>query len=176
LTQTNLRSIILKRSDLMSIETYIIYGLTLILVIISFLKDRQKTLLGIKKGYKAFMKIVPVLIPLFLFIGILLAIVTPEFISSLLGENSGILGMIFGLTIGSITFMPPFVAYPLGVELLENGAAYPQVAGLLVTLMSVGLVYFAAESKFFHKKSAILRNVVSFIGAIIVILIVMVMY
>ena len=62
----------------MSIETYIIYGLTLILVIISFMKDRQKTLLGIKKGYKAFMKIVPVLIPLFLFIGMVYPINVPR--------------------------------------------------------------------------------------------------
>lgn len=118
----------------------------------------------------------PVLIPLFLFVGILLALVTPEFVSNSLGESSGIFGMVFGLVIGSITFMSPFVAYPLGVELLENGAAYPQVAGFLVTLMSVGLVYFAAEAKFFGKKSAILRNIISFVGALIVILIVTVIY
>jgi uncharacterized membrane protein YraQ (UPF0718 family) len=160
----------------MGIETYIIYGLTIILLIISLIKSKEKTMLGIKKGIKAFTKIVPVLLPMFLFIGILLTVVTPEFISRLLGENSGILGMSFGLIVGSITFMPPFVAYPLGVELLENGAAYPQVAGFLVTLMSVGIVYFAAESKFFSKKAAILRNVVSFIGALIVIVIVMVMF
>lgn len=160
----------------MGIETYIIYGLAVLLVVISFFKDKQKTKKGIKKGVKAFIKLLPVLLPLFLFIGILLAIVTPELISSLLGESSGVLGIITGLVVGSVTFMPPFVAYPLGTELLANGAAYPQVAGLLVTLMSVGIVYFAAESKFFHKKSAILRNLVSFIGAIIVVLIVMVMY
>ncbi|MFP4078716.1 MAG: hypothetical protein ACLFUQ_06210, partial [Candidatus Izemoplasmataceae bacterium] len=56
----------------------------------------------------------------------------------------------------------------------ESGAAYPQVAGFLVTLMSVGVVYFAAESIFFSKKSALVRNLVSFIGAIIVVLVVMV--
>ncbi len=157
-------------------ETYAIYGITLILTIVSFVKDKRKTLKGIKKGYKAFVKLLPVLIPLFLFIGILLAVVTPEFISSLIGEGSGIIGIIIGLTVGSITFMPPFVAYPLGVELIGNGAGYAQVAGLLVTLMSVGLVYFAAESKLFHTKSALLRNLVSLVGAIIVVLIVMVVY
>ena len=52
----------------------------------------------------------------------------------------------------------------------------PQVAGFLVTLMSVGFVYLAMESKLFSKKAAILRNVVSIIGAIGVILVVMVMY
>ena len=160
----------------LGVEGIVIYVVTGVLLLVSFLKDKKKTLMGLKKGYKSFMKLLPVLLPLFLFIGILVTIVTPEFISALLGENSGILGIIFGLVIGSITFMPPFVAYPLGVELLENGAAMPQVAGFLVTLMSVGFVYIAMESKLFSKKSAILRNMISIIGAIVVILIVMVLY
>ncbi|MGS0973557.1 MAG: permease [Candidatus Izemoplasmataceae bacterium] len=160
----------------MSIEAIIIYSIAIILLIISFFADKKKTLKGLKKGSKSFIKLMPVLLPLFLFIGILLAIVTPSFISTLLGEESGFLGIVLGLSIGSITFMPPFVAYPLGVELLENGGAYPQVAGFLVTVMSVGLVYYAVESKFFNKKAAIYRNLISFIGAIIVILIVMVVY
>jgi len=160
----------------MSIESYIIYGLAIVLIIISAIKDLSKTKKGIMKGIKSFLKLLPILLPLFLFIGILLAIVTPDFISSLLGEDSGIAGILLGLFLGSITFMPPFVAYPLGVELLSNGGAYPQVAGFLVTLMSVGIVYYAAESKFFSKKAAIYRNLISFIGAVIVILIVWMVY
>ncbi len=160
----------------MSIETYVLYGITIILVIVSFIKSKEKTKKGLLKGLKSFLKLLPMLIPLFLFIGILLAIITPALISQVLGPDSGLLGYVFGLSLGSITFMPPFVAYPLGVELLENGAAYPQVAGFLVTLMSVGLVYYAVESKLFSKKSAILRNLISFIGAIIVIVVVLVVY
>ncbi|MDT8336557.1 MAG: hypothetical protein RQ856_01865 [Candidatus Izemoplasmatales bacterium] len=160
----------------MSIEAYILYAITALLLLISFIKDKDKTKKGLIKGAKSFFQLMPVLLPLFLFIGILLAIVTPEFISSVLGPESGLLGYLFGLVVGSITFMPPFVAYPLGVELLANGAAYPQVAGFLVALMSVGLVYYSAESKLFSKKSAILRNLISFIGAIIVILVVLVVY
>lgn len=160
----------------MSTETNIIYGLAIVLLLVSFFKDKEKTKKGLKKAYKSFIKLMPVLIPLFLFVGILLAIITPSFISSILGEESGFLGYVIGMSIGSITFMSPFVAYPLGQELLENGAAYPQVAGFLVTLMSVGLVYFAMESKFFNKKAAIYRNIISFIGAILVVLVVVVIY
>ena len=160
----------------MSIEVYVIYGLAIFLFIVSFVKNKAKTMLGLKKALKSFIKLMPVLIPLFLFVGILLALVTPQFISSILGEDSGIFGYIIGMTIGSITFMSPFVAYPLGQELLQNGAAYPQVAGFLVTLMSVGLVYFAMESKFFNKKAAIYRNVISFIGAILVVIVMVVIY
>lgn len=160
----------------MGLETYIIYGVSFILLIISFLKDKEKTIKGLRKALKSFTKLMPVLIPLFLFVGIILTLITPTFISSILGENSGFLGYVIGMSVGSITFMSPFVAYPLGLELLENGAAYPQVAGFLVTLMSVGLVYFAMESKFFSKKAAIYRNLISFMGAIIVALVVWVVY
>lgn len=160
----------------MSIETIVIYSITGILLITSFFLDKKKTMMGIKKGAKSFFKLMPTLLPMFLFIGVVLALVTPEFVSGLMGEQSGILGVIFGLVAGSITFMPPFVAFPLGVKLLENGAALPQVAGFLVTLMSVGIVYYTVESEMFSKKSAILRNLVSFIGAIIVILVVLVVY
>lgn len=160
----------------MSIDTYIIYGLAFILLVVSFIKDKNKTKQGLKKAIKSFSKLMPVLIPLFLFVGILLAVITPEFISTILGEESGFLGYVIGMSVGSITFMSPFVAYPLGQELLENGAAYPQVAGFLVTLMSVGLVYFAMETRFFNKKAAIYRNLISFIGAIFVVLVVLVVY
>lgn len=105
----------------MSVEAIIIYIITAIFLMFSFFADKRKTVKGIKKGVKAFLKLLPVLLPMFLFIGIILAVVTPEFISTLLGEQSGLLGMIFGLVVGSITFMPPFVAYPLGVDLLANG-------------------------------------------------------
>lgn len=160
----------------MSIEGYIIYGLAILLTIISFFANPKKTKMGLIKGAKSFLRLMPVLLPLFLFIGILLAIVTPDFISRLLGEESGVFGYVFGIVVGSITFMPPFVAYPLGKELLENGAAYPQVAAFLVALMSVGIVYFQAESKFFSVKSAVFRNVVSIIGAVLIIFVVMVVY
>lgn len=160
----------------MSIEGLIIYGVALVLTVISLIKSKEKTMMGLKKGAKSFMKLMPVLLPLFLFIGILLTLVTPSFISSVLGEESGLVGYLFGLTVGSITFMPPFVAYPLGQSLLDNGAAYPQVAGFLVALMSVGLVYFQVESRYFNKKSALFRNLVSLLGAIIVIGIVSVIY
>ncbi len=160
----------------MGIDQIIIYALTGVLLIVSFFASKEKTIKGLKKGYKAFMKLMPVLLPLFLFIGIMLAVVTPEFISSILGEESGIFGMIFALVVGSITFMPAFVSYPLGAQLLENGASVTHVAAFLATLMSVGIVYYAAESKLFSKKAAIFRNVISFIGALLIIFVIMVVY
>lgn len=158
---------------MMTIDTIIIYSLAILLLIVSLIKDKQKTKKALIKAKNTFVKLMPVLLPLFLFIGIILTLITPDFISRTMGEESGLFGYIIGLLLGSVTFMSPFVAYPLGSDLIAQGASVPIVAGFLVTLMSVGLVYFAMESKLFNKKVAIYRNLVSFIGAILVILVVL---
>jgi hypothetical protein len=69
------------------------------------------------------MKLMPVIIPLFIFVGILLTLINPSFISSIMGENSGFLGYVFVMSIGSMTFMTLFVAYPLGLQFsLHHGS------------------------------------------------------
>lgn len=160
----------------MGIDTIITYILTAVLLIVSFFMDKEKTKKGIKKGVKSFLKLMPILLPMFLFIGIMLAIVTPSVISTILGEESGFLGMLFALVVGSITFMPAFVSYPLGAQLIENGAGIAQVAAFLATLMSVGIVYYSVESKMFSKKAAIYRNLISFAGALLIILVIWMVY
>ena len=56
----------------MGISSLIMYVLVGIILIISFIKDRQKTKKAIKKGWMAFIKLIPVLVPLFLIVGIVL--------------------------------------------------------------------------------------------------------
>lgn len=152
----------------MDISTIILYSIAGILLILSFIKDRKKTRQAIKKGWMAFIHIVPVLIPLFLIVGVLLSLITPSMIRQIMGADSGILGVILAMLIGSVAFMPPFVTYPLGAQLLENGAGYAQVAALVTTLMAVGLVYWSAEVKFFGSKAVVLRNGLAFIASGIV--------
>lgn len=156
----------------MGISTYILYGFTTVLLIVAFIKDSEKAKLALKKGYKSFMKLLPILIPLFLFVGIILTVITPEQIRLIMGDDSGIIGIISALIIGSISFMPPFVTYPLGAELLANGAGYTQVAALMTALMTVGFVYISAETKFFTKKSMIYRNLLALIASAVVALVI----
>lgn len=156
----------------MSISTIVLYIMAVITLIISLIRDRKKSLMGIKKGFLAFKKIIPLLVPLFLIVGIVLTYVTPEMIKSVLGEDSGWLGVLLGSIMGSIAFMPPFVTFPLGADLLSSGAGYAQVAAFVTTLMGVGFVYLQAETKFFGKKATLTRNVLAFVTAIIVALVI----
>lgn len=156
----------------MDLSTIILYSIAIVLLVISLIKDKEKTVKALKKGSMAFKKIIPILVPLFMIVGIVLSIVTPNMIRSALGENTGILGVIIGMVVGSISFMPPFVTYPLGAELIENGAGYPQVAAFVTTLMAVGIVYWMAEKRFFGRKAVVLRNSLAFIASGIVALVI----
>ena len=134
---------------------YIVVG---ILTIISFLKDRNKTKKAIKIGVNSFKKLLPSIIPMMIGIGLILSILSPNTVSQLLGEKSGILGTITAMIIGSVAFMPSFVAFPLGANLLSHGAGFPQIAGFISSLMAVGVVSLGLEIKYFGKTTAILRN------------------
>lgn len=145
----------------------IFYIISFILLVGSFIKDKKKTEKALKKAYKSFMNLLPAVLPMVLFVGVLLTFVTPELIGKVLGKDAGGLGIIIGLFIGSTSFIPSFVAFPLGGTLIENGAGYPQVAAFLSSAMAVGIASMAVEMKYFSKKMTILRNGMALIGSLI---------
>jgi len=152
----------------MNISTIILYLLAGAFLGISLIRDPKKTQMGIKKGVMAFKKILPMLLPLFLIVGVVLTFITPQMIQSLMGKESGIWGILTGLVMGSIAFMPPFVSFPLGAELLAQGAGYAQVAAFVTALMGVGFVYMQAESQFFGAGAMIRRNILALSAAALV--------
>lgn len=148
---------------------YIVVG---ILTIISFLKDRNKTKKAIKIGFNSFKKLLPSIIPMMIGIGLILSILSPNTVSQLLGEKSGIWGTILAMIIGSVAFMPSFVAFPLGANLLSHGAGFPQIAGFISSLMAVGVVSLGLEIKYFGKTTAILRNLTALTASFVFVLLV----
>ena len=148
--------------------TYILYAVTAVLLLLSFLKDKNKTRMSLKKAWKAFENILPQFLSILILIGIMLAVLSPEVISSLIGKQSGWLGMILAAAIGSITLIPGFIAFPLASALLKSGAGFMQIAVFISTLMMVGIVTIPVEIKYFGKKATILRNALAFAFSFVV--------
>lgn len=146
----------------------ILYSLSFILLILSFIKDKDKTKKAIQIAFKSFENIMPQFLGIIILVGILLAFLNPETISKLIGGNSGFLGVFLSSIIGSITMMPTFVAFSLGNTLLQSGAGYPQVAALISTLTLVGFLTYPMESKYIGKKAAFLRNFIAFLFTFLV--------
>jgi len=142
--------------------TIILYLLAALLLGISFLKDRKKTKMALIKAWKSFENILPQFLSILIIIGIMLAVLSPDTISGLIGHQAGWTGIVIASIIGSITLIPGFIAFPLAAALLNNGAGYMQIAAFISTLMMVGIVTMPAEIKYFGKKATVLRNALAF--------------
>jgi len=151
--------------------TITLYIISFSALLISFIKSKEKTILSLKKAWKAFENILPQFLSIIVIIGIMLAILTPGQISKLLGNESGWIGVILAALIGSITLIPGFVAFPLAAALLKNGAGYMQIAAFVSTLMMVGIVTVPVEIKYFGRKATLIRNTSAFLFSFIVALV-----
>jgi len=146
----------------------ILLNLTIVLLMISFFSDRKKTIAGIKRGFKMFLGILPTMLNVLILVSIFLFLVPKETLIKLLGKGSGITGFMIAAVLGSISLIPGFIAFPLAAILLKNGAAYNIVAVFITTLMMVGILTLPIEIKYFGVRVSILRNALSFIGALII--------
>ena len=151
--------------------TYVLYGLAGTGLAVSFFKDRNKTLMALKKAWKSFENILPQLLAIVLIIGVALSFLTANQISRFMGAESAYWGVLIASLIGSITLIPGFIAFPLAVALLNNGAGVMQIAAFISTLMMVGVITLPLEIQYFGKKAAFLRNGLAYAFSIIVALI-----
>ncbi len=149
-------------------QNKLFYILATVLVGISFFKDRNKTKIALMKAWKSFQNILPQMLGIITSVGIIIAFLNPERISSIIGSSSGWFGVILAAIVGSLTLIPGFVAFPTAAILLENGAGYMQLGAFISTLMMVGLMTAPMEIQFFGKKSTILRNSLAFLFSLIV--------
>lgn len=146
--------------------TKILYVLAAGWLLFSFVKDRDKTKLALKKAWKSFENILPSVLTVLLLIGLILSVLDAETISGLLGAESGLLGMAVAAVIGCITLIPGFVAFPLAASFIEAGAGYGQIAMFISTLMMVGVATFPLEAKCFGRRVAF-KNMLSLAVAVV---------
>jgi uncharacterized membrane protein YraQ (UPF0718 family) len=150
------------------LTTLVLYGSAVILLLISYIKDKDKTKQAVKKAWKSFENVLPQFLGIIFIIGLTLAVLNPQMISNIIGAESGISGVLISAVAGSITLMPTFVAFPTVAMLLDNGAGYAQVGALVSTLTLVGVITFGLEAKYIGKKAAFYRNFIAFLFSFVV--------
>ena len=148
--------------------TYILYALAFVGFFISFFKDKEKTKRAFINALKSMENIMPQFLSIIVIVGLMLALVDTNTISTLIGSKSGFFGVVFSTVIGSIVMVPTFVAFSTANTLLNSGAGYAQVAGLVSTLTFVGIMTFSLEAKYIGKKAAFYRNLFAFLFSFIV--------
>lgn len=147
---------------------WILAGLVLAL---SLFKSKEKTAAALRASWKFFRSLaLPVLLTIWA-IGFLLTFLSPELISKVLGQNSGWRGTILAALFGSVVLIQAFIAFPLAGSLLRQGASVSAIAAFVTTLVMVGVITAPLEVKFFGKKFTLWRNLLSFVFALIIALI-----
>lgn len=146
----------------------ILYIATGAFLVISLIKSREKTLEALKVAYKRLIKILPPFILMLVFIAITLTVLPNDFIALSLSRYNIFLSTIIASIIGSITMMPGFITFPLCGILLKQGVAYMVLSAFSTTLMMVGIATFPIEKRYFGIRITILRNLLSFVTALIV--------
>ena len=141
---------------------------TAILLALSFFADRGKTWAGVKKGARMFLNILPAMLGVLILVSVFLYIVPASALTRWLGQGSGWAGIASAALLGSISLIPGFIAFPLGAILVRSGVSYQVVAVFVTTLMMVGILTLPLEAKYFGWKVSILRNALSFAGALLV--------
>jgi len=142
--------------------TIVLYAIAISLLLVSFFKDKKKTLLVLQKAWKAFENILPQLLGILLFVSLSLAYLEPEMVGRFLGERSGWVGVTIAAIVGAVTLIPGYIAFPTAALLLRGGAGLMQMAAFISALMMVGFITAPLEMKYFGKKLTITRNALAF--------------
>ncbi len=121
----------------------------------------------LKKTWKSFSFSLPIIFSVLLVVAFLQSIIPQEFYNKIFTGNI-ILDPFIGAALGSISLGNPIVSYVIAAGLLKSGVSIVAITAFIVSWVSVGIVQLPAESYYFGKRFALIRNITSFIGAILI--------
>lgn len=153
----------------MNLALWIISAL---LALLSLIESREKTLKALRLTARKFLGILPLFLVVMAGFAVLVNLLPSEVMHEYLGHESGFNGVLLSLSLGSVSVMPGFVAYPLAAALKMQDIPYYIIAGFVVALMNVGIVSFAFEKKFLGWKVALVKNLIGLAVSIVVIVVV----
>ena len=82
--------------------------------------------------------------PIFILIGLFDVWIPREQVSALMGEKSGITGMILAFSLGALSAGPTMAAFPVALIMLKKGAKYNNVIFFIMTwsTLKIPIIFF----------------------------------
>lgn len=138
------------------------------LYLLVFRKDAEKGRQALLVARQTLWRMVPLLLAIFALIGLFQEFVPPEMIHTWLGADNRLVSLLNGGLIGAIAIGPPVAAFPIAGSFIETGAWPPAAASFIVSWVSVGVVTLPVEAHVFGWRFALWRNVITFIAALLI--------
>ncbi len=122
---------------------------------------------ALKQTLKSLNMTLPILIGILLLLSLFQVLITEDQLVTLFKGNL-LLDSFTGAILGSILAGNPITSYVLGGELFDAGVSIIAISAFIVSWVTVGLIQLPAEMLLLGKKFALLRNLFSFLSAILI--------
>lgn len=137
----------------------------MVILALCYGKNPNRTISSLKKSLISAKALLPGLLAMIAFVGLLLAAFPEEQLIRLFALRS-LWGFILVSLVGALVTIPGPIAFPLAGALLERGASPAILASFITTLTMVGLATAGIEISYFGARFTLLRQGLSFFAAI----------
>ena len=116
---------------------------------------------------KSLFAIAPMLLAVIGLVGLFQATVTPQMLRSLF-SGVPLHDTLIGTFVGGVSVGQPFFSYIIGGELLKEGIPLYAVTAFILAWVTLGVVQLPLEWALFGSRFTIIRNLLSFIFALLI--------
>lgn len=142
--------------------------LAAVLLAVSLAKDRANTARALRSALRVGAGLAPTMLGILVLVGLLFGFVSAATIGSVVGEGSGLRGVLTAGSLGAILQIPALVSFPLAGSLMDAGASVTVVAVFITTLTMVGFVTLPMEVRILGLRFTVLRNGLSLAAALLI--------
>ncbi len=129
--------------------------------------QRNKSLAeAMAHGVLLFLRILPMLVAVFLLVGLFESFIDKEKIAALFGHTPFV-DMLIGVGVGTVATGQPIVSYIVGGDLLQNGVSLYAVSAFILSWVTLGITQLPLEWSLFGARFTIRRNLFAFVFAFI---------
>ena len=122
---------------------------------------------ALKKSFKNFLSLSPMILGIIGLVGLFKAFITPEIFSNLFVKNA-FYDTFIGLLAGSVAVGQAIISYILGGELLKEGVSMYGVSAFMLAWVTLGIVQLPLEASVLGIKFTVLRNILAVIFTFII--------
>ncbi|NLC04480.1 MAG: permease [Tissierellia bacterium] len=147
-----------------TLKKYAIFIIASILILITFLWNREIGLKAIDTVKLSFKEMIMVLPPIFILLGLLDVWVPKESMVKYMGEGSGLIGILLSFILGSAAAGPLYGAFPVAAVFMRKGVKFNNILIFIGAWSTTKLPMILFEIASLGSKFALTRFVVNIIG------------
>lgn len=126
--------------------------------------------LALASALKSLLTIAPMLFSVIGLAGLFQVFITPQWLHALF-SGAPMHDTLIGTFIGGTSVGQPFISYIIGGELLKEGISYYAVTAFILSWVTLGVVQLPLEWALFGGRFTLVRNLLSFVFALLIALI-----